>query len=364
MANLKNKFDAAVIGAGPSGIAAANDLARKGFNVIIIEKRPRLGLPVRCAEFVPKQLYTYCKIPKNSIAQEIENLETHMPDDSIVITKSPGYILNRHLFENHYLQEALANGATLALESEVIYVNHNQLLVKTKTRTRSIEASYIIGADGPLSAARKYITSNKIQLAQSLQGVITLKTHQANSKVFFHPDYYMGYGWLFPKGATANLGLGVSYRPGISINDIWSKFLERLKIDNASLKSLTGGLIPVSGLMKNIAKNNVLLVGDAAGITHPITGAGIANGIISGVTAAAIISKNLQRGRRGLEEYEQEIQTLFGKSHALALMNRKYQEEHWNSNPELLTRVIKNTWIAFSSYSHRKRGEVKCKVAD
>jgi len=99
----------------------------------------------------------------------------------------------------------------------------------------------------------------------------------------------------------------------------------------------------------------VILIGDAAGITHPITGAGIANGIISGEIAASIITENGNRGYKSLEKYEKEIQTLFGRSNELALKNRRYQENHWTRDPKILTDVIKNTWIAFPSYSHKTK---------
>ena len=46
----KSSYDVLVIGAGPGGSVAARNLAKQGFSVLLIEKREKIGYPVRCGE--------------------------------------------------------------------------------------------------------------------------------------------------------------------------------------------------------------------------------------------------------------------------------------------------------------------------
>ncbi len=47
---MKTAYDVVVVGAGPAGSAAAIRAAEKWLNVLLIEKRQEIGVPVRCAE--------------------------------------------------------------------------------------------------------------------------------------------------------------------------------------------------------------------------------------------------------------------------------------------------------------------------
>ncbi|HMK15623.1 MAG TPA: NAD(P)-binding protein, partial [Methanomicrobiales archaeon] len=53
---MKNRYDALVIGGGPGGAVAAGDLAAAGHSVCLVEKRPAIGAPVRCAEGIGKDV--------------------------------------------------------------------------------------------------------------------------------------------------------------------------------------------------------------------------------------------------------------------------------------------------------------------
>ena len=51
---MKNKYDILVIGGGPAGALAAKTAVEKGLSACIVEKRPAIGAPVRCAEGIGK----------------------------------------------------------------------------------------------------------------------------------------------------------------------------------------------------------------------------------------------------------------------------------------------------------------------
>ncbi len=47
---LREEYDVVVIGAGPGGSVAARELAKFGRSVLLLEKREKIGYPVRCGE--------------------------------------------------------------------------------------------------------------------------------------------------------------------------------------------------------------------------------------------------------------------------------------------------------------------------
>ncbi len=48
--------DVLVIGAGPAGCMAAREAARKGAQVLLVERKKKVGTPVRCGEYVPRRI--------------------------------------------------------------------------------------------------------------------------------------------------------------------------------------------------------------------------------------------------------------------------------------------------------------------
>ena len=108
---------------------------------------------------------------------------------------------------------------------------------------------------------------------------------------FLAPDYCGGYGWLFPKGAVANVGLGIVAEARRSLKPMLTALYEKLADQHrigTKTFALTGGAISVGGRLRSVGwleRTAVLLAGDAAGLTNPVTGAGIASAAQSGALA-------------------------------------------------------------------------------
>jgi digeranylgeranylglycerophospholipid reductase len=52
---IEMKYDVIVVGAGPAGSATAKAAADKGAEVLVLEKRSEIGVPVQCGEAFGKQ---------------------------------------------------------------------------------------------------------------------------------------------------------------------------------------------------------------------------------------------------------------------------------------------------------------------
>jgi flavin-dependent dehydrogenase len=141
--------------------------------------------------------------------------------------------------------------------------------------------------------------------------------------------------------------------------DLLEHFLDILrgsrKLEEIQIVSKTGGLIPCESDQRRLFKN-VLLVGDAAGHAHPITGAGIFNAVVAGLIAGRIAAKAVEtEDLRYLAQYEIECQEAFGESLSYGTLKRKFLEENWNRPEVDFEELIRKTWVGFKEYYQDRR---------
>src|SRR5690606_27573844 len=127
-----------------------------------------------------------------------------------------------------------------------------------------------------------------------------------------------GYGWLFPRGGEANLGIGAAQSARSRLKPMLEALHRRLCKEGrvgAEVLGLTGGAIPVGGMVPPVGSIGVLpvlLAGDAAGLANPVTGAGIASAVQSGQLAGRAAADWCRGHRPALEEYVSELEEIFG----------------------------------------------------
>lgn len=351
-------YDVLVVGAGPAGSTAARVAAMEGVRVLVVEQRPVIGVPVQCAEYVPVQIAGHVPLPERCIAQRIRTLCTHLPDGEVVETPAAGYVLDRVLFDRALAVAAGQMGAEIwtGARASCFTPCTSGLAVEIKrgARVETVECRVLIGADGPRSTVGCWIGQVNTAFIDAVQVEIVLSTPQESTHVYFDSVYRGGYGWLFPKGETANVGVGVNRKIGGDPQQALAHLLDRLGLKESAIIGRTAGLVPSGGPVASMRVGNVLLAGDAAGHTHPVTGAGIASAIVGGelvgkTAAQAIKTESLA----ALDEYEREWKAFMGGSLRHALDKRRYLDQHWSDDPIVLSNVVRETWIAFKGYGRR-----------
>ncbi|MCX7989382.1 MAG: NAD(P)/FAD-dependent oxidoreductase [Aquificaceae bacterium] len=340
------KVDVLVVGGGPAGATCAYELADKGLKVLIVDIKRRIGTPVQCAEFVPIQLYHKFKefFPQEAIAQRVENMLHFTPWGYTFTLWSEGYVLNREVFDYHIASLAVQKGAELLLRTRFVGFEDGLVWLENIDRreTFPVSTSFVVGADGPRSKVARLTGKATENFLTTAQVTLPLKERLKDLLIYFREYIPGGYGWVFPKGDLANVGVGIDPKYPIGVMESLRRFLEELLgegiVENESVKK-TGGWIPAEGLLP-LLRGRVLLVGDAGGFCHPITGGGIANAVLSGSMAG----KSLIRGRP--EEFEEEAQDIFGHSLWRAAEKRRRHMKRWDN----LKEIIPRTWIAFEEY--------------
>jgi len=103
-----------------------------------------------------------------------------------------------------------------------------------------------------------------------------------------------GYGWCFPKKNHLSLGVLTTKRKKVNLKEYYKNYLKTIGITEIISESQHGFQIPIAPRTDGFVKNNVFLIGDAAGFAEPITAEGISNAILSGkYVAESLIESNL-----------------------------------------------------------------------
>ena len=348
--NQQTECDVLVVGAGPAGSSSAGAAARSGARVIMIDKRSRVGVPVQCAEHIPKPLAMEVSLSEEAVAQEVLGTETYIDWKKEMVTDAPGWILNREVFDKDLARGATDSGARFFASARAIERTAGGVRVSQGGQEREIRCKVIVGADGPASAVGEWIGQRNEALVNALQSTVPLARPLRYCQVYFVREFEAGYGWVFPKGEFANVGVGV-VSGSSNLRELLDGLLNRLTeaglVAGEEVRS-TAGLIPVGGPRDTVAGNTVL-VGDAAGHTHAVSGAGIPQAVICGKMAGRAAAKAvLESDLSILREYEAEWKTLYGSTLETAWRRRQEMERDWEVSP--FADVIKRSWIAYKDY--------------
>lgn len=344
--------DVVVVGLGPAGATAAAVAARAGLSVVAIERKTVAGEPVQCAEFVPRSLATEIPDLAGAVVQPIAAMETYLGDGDPVRTPLPGHVVDRAVFDRRLAERAIAAGARALFGTAVTACDADGLRLADGTRLRP---RVIVGADGPKSLVGRAIGRENRIFAHTRQITVPLTRPHDATDIFLGAEYPGGYGWLFPKGAVANLGLGLSAQARADLPARLAALHARLVAEGrveAEIGALTGGLLPAGGLIDPAAELGaalVLLAGDAAGLTNPITGAGIASAVISGRMAGEAAIARIAGRPHADADYREEIADLFGP--ALERACRRHRDlaaAHAAGGPS--STELRRGWVAFDDY--------------
>jgi geranylgeranyl reductase family protein len=350
---LRKKCDVLVIGAGPAGSSVARVAAGGGLEVILVDKKRRVGFPVRCAEFVPWRLGAEVSLPSWVVSQSIRSMRTHLPNGEVSSIRSHGFVIHRNLFDRYLVAQAESSGAKVVLGGRAFDLKDGRVILCKESEVIEVEARIVVGADGPASLVAKWVGARNMPTLRALQYLMPLRTSQEATDVYFAPYIPGGYGWVFPKRSFANVGIGLDPTFGTSPKNSLSFFIDFLVkrgiIERKVLRRATG-LIPVGGL-RRLVFQNILLAGDAGGFVHPVTGAGVQFALFSGEAAGRAIKCALETGNmKNLFNYRDEVMDLLAGLFDHAKRRREYLIKNWSGDIEELSWVVRKTWVGYREY--------------
>ena len=337
----KKQYDIIIVGAGPAGSTFARIAAINGLSVLLLERKNRIGVPVRCGEGIIDSALRLFYEPRPSwIATTIDKFCFITPNGSstTVKMKEKGYVLNREVFDYDLAKFAADEGVTVVTNANVnglLFDNNKVAGVKgiCNGELFEIRSKLVIGADGVESRIGRFAGINTrlglSNIDSGFQKTISGIDVDRDVCSFYISNELApgGYIWIFPKGDdSANIGIGISgkaYINGKSAKTRLDEFLDS-KFPNHKVESITVGGIPLSQPIKQMVTDSVMLIGDAARTVNPLSGGGIILGMKSAVKAADVAIKILRSGKEttkiNLMDYQKQWMNSEGKQ-----INRIYR---------------------------------------
>ena len=303
------QYDVVVVGGGPSGATAAEDLARSGKSVALLDRAGRIK---PCGGAVPPRLIREFHIPDDQIVARISTARMISPTGRKVdIPIEDGFV---GMVDREHFDEFLRNRAAEAGADRVTgtYLRidraqgHPRVIYRDKAsgEDRALDARLVIGADG----ARSQVGRDEVPGGDKIPYVIAyheiIEAPAATGE--YRPDrcdvVYDGsispdfYGWVFPHGAQASVGMGTGL-DGVNLKDATTALRLASGLEGCKTIRKEGAPIPLKPLDRWDNGQDVVLAGDAAGVVAPSSGEGIFYAMVGGRVAATAAAACLTTGR-------------------------------------------------------------------
>ena len=289
-----------IAGGGFAGLACAQALAKAGIPVVVLERKNAPGVGMHTTGIIVKECADEFAVPEHLTrkvtdvrlyAPSLKSVDLHSRDYFFLTTDTPGLM-------RHFSDEAIRLGAVILYDTP--YESGVQSGERINVNNGSFSCRFLIGADGPRSKVADHFalgqnTKFLLGAEAEYQGLNLTDTNAFYC--FLDQKLAHGYlGWVIPGVGVTQIGIAqrMPLRPDIDA------FTARMKplfdFSNATVVARRGGLIPVGGLVRPFARDNVILLGDSAGIVSPLTAGGIHTALRYGKILGDTIATYLHQG--------------------------------------------------------------------
>lgn len=310
---MTDSFDAVVVGGGPSGATAADDLARAGFKVLLLDRAGRIK---PCGGAVPPRLLKDFAVPNELLCTTATSARMIAPSGKAVDMPvgNNGFVgmVDRDVFDEWLRARAESRGATrragtfesLGRDSDgTALVEYRPKGAARGGEPERVRARVVIGCDGGNSAvaraalpepAPKFVAAYHEVVDSPPEGLHGFAGNRCD--VFYQgklsPDFY---AWIFPHGGKTSIGVG-SAKKGFPLREAVAQLRAETGLDACRTERVEGAPIPLKPRKRWDNGRDVVVAGDAAGVVAPASGEGIYYAMTAGRLAAEAAGEFLRSG--------------------------------------------------------------------
>ena len=309
-------YDVVVVGGGPSGAIAAENLARQGYQVMLLDRAGRIK---PCGGAIPPACIDEFAIPDELIVAKITCARMVSPGGKEVdMPVGDGFVgmVDRATFDEYLRDRAAKTGATRrtgmfsritresAGENKLATVHFESTDEHGLKQPASVQTRLVIGADGAASvvALQEVKGADRAPYVYAYHEIVRApKNGEGKFDATRCDVYYQGpvspdfYGWVFPHGDTVSVGMGTA-KKGFSIRNATGLLRESAGLAGSETIRREGAPIPMKPLKSWDNGRDVVLAGDAAGVVAPASGEGIYYAMYGGKLAADAAHEFLATG--------------------------------------------------------------------
>ncbi|MBB4802681.1 flavin-dependent dehydrogenase [Flavobacterium nitrogenifigens] len=362
--------DVVIIGGGLAGLASAIHLSREGLKVVLLEKNDYPKHKV-CGEYISNEILPYLKWLGADVAvlnpSQITQFEFTTQKGKRAQTQLPlgGFGISRYILDHFLFENAIKNGCIIINEN-VTDVSFENDVFTVKTSEKILSAKIVLGAYGKRSnidqqLSRKFITKKSPWLA--------VKGHyygNFDSNLVALHNFHGGYcGVSTVENNIINICYLADYETFKNYKNI-EDYQKAVLYKNKNLKDIFENSTPlfdkpltisqISFDKKLPVENHILMIGDTAGLIHPMCGNGMAMAIHSAKIASELITEFYNGNivsrdaleRKYATEWKKQFRKrlLFGRILAKVLTYKNFTQLITSiaaSVPSLLSTIIKQT---------------------
>ncbi len=355
--------DVLVVGAGPAGSTVAEQLARRGHGVLVVEEHPRVGIPVQCAGLVSQRVLSLAG--SNALVRTaVRGATVFGPSLGAVSFKAAeprAFVIDRGALDVHLADRAARAGAEFRTSTRFDRLARTEggrnvvQLTGPDRASLEVRARLVVGADGVSSAvARAFRLRRPVEILPAFEAEFPRAPGDAETvEVYLGRSISPGlFGWWIPDGqGGARVGVAVD-ADGTPARVYFERLLVHLERRfGQALVSPTAFLvsgIPV-GLIPRAHGPGVLLVGDAAAQVKPLSGGGIYTGMRCAQLAASVAHEALARGdlsAGALAAYDRAWRAELGEEFRRALYLRRVFQRLNDADLDRLVAALQGSRLA------------------
>jgi digeranylgeranylglycerophospholipid reductase len=325
--------DVLVVGAGPAGSVAALCSAKYGLNTVLIEKNDNIGANTTTRvdsspDFGLTEIINEIGLKKENL---VYNAKWHSPSGSsfTLHSKIGEYYFKRgpdpDSFECSTVNKAIKNGCTLfgsVIVEEIVKDDgrFDEVTISQGAEKIEIKPEIIIAADGGKSIFHKYVDKRFVKKNRVAYGVTGKDFIQPDtSEIYFDAKLATGGYFYIVTSLSGLASAGIvldKNKMKRSSGEYFNEFLSKKSTIADKIKSSTNKFVGEGHLFKlsQHTRDNLLLVGDAAGLIDPLMGYGMMPAIVSGYYAGKYSIDAIKKGDyRALKNYEREVKKRFNR---------------------------------------------------